>query len=181
MPIEMSLFPHISGTPADARWYVVQTQPHGENKALFHLERQNYRVFCPRISKTVRHAGKTSRVQTPLFHSYLFVNLDIARERWRSINGTFGVSRIILSNEMPQAVPRGIVEALIRRTGDEGTIVWRPAFVIGQQVKIHEGPFADFVGELEHLDASGRVRVLLDMMGRGVSIFTQAEKIAPAF
>jgi hypothetical protein len=51
----------------DERWYVVQTQPHGEARAIFHLERQDYRIFCPRIRKTVRHARKATRVLASLF------------------------------------------------------------------------------------------------------------------
>ena len=165
---------------SDARWYVVQTQPHGETKAIFHLERQDYRVFCPRVRKTVRHARKVSHVLAPLFPNYLFLNLDITRERWHSVNGTYGVARIIIQNEMPQPVPRGVVEAIKARVGEAGAIDFTPLFKVGQSVKISEGPFADFVGTLERLDAAGRVRVLLDLMGRAVSVSTRAEVLVPA-
>lgn len=172
--------PQEFGDGADARWYVVQTQPHGEAKAIFHLERQEYRIFCPRVKKTVRHARKVSHVLAPLFPNYLFLNLDITRERWRSVNGTYGVARIILQNEMPQPVPLGVVEAIQARIGENGAIDFTPAFKIGQSVKICEGPFTDLIGTLERLDASGRVRVLLDLMGRAVSVSTRAEMLSPA-
>ena len=167
-------------TVTGLRWYVVQTQPHGEFRAISHLERQNYRIFCPRVHKIVRHARKTTRVLAPLFPNYLFLNLDISRERWRCVNGTYGVSHIILQNEIPQPVPLGVVEAIQARIGEDGAIDFVPSFKIGQAVKICEGPFSDFVGTLERLDVSGRVRVLLDLMGRTVSVNTRSEKLAPA-
>jgi len=165
---------------AVARWYVVQTQPHAETKAIFHLERQRYRIFCPRVTKMVRHARKSSRVLAPLFPGYLFLNLDVFREGWRSVNGTFGVSHIIMQNELPQPVPRGVVEELQARMDARGVILWQERFKVGQTVKIGEGPFADFIGILEHLDAKGRVRVLLDLMGRTVSVTTSADKLVVA-
>ena len=61
------------------RWYVVHTQPHAEKRAICHLERQGFFIFCPRMHKTVRHARKTTRVLAPMFPNYLFVRLDVSR------------------------------------------------------------------------------------------------------
>ena len=171
---------NVSEGPADERWYVVQTQPHGETKAVFHLERQDYRVFCPCMRKTVRHARKLTHVLAPLFPNYLFLRMDVTRQHWRSVNGTFGVSRLIMQNDMPQSVQFGVVEAIKARLGEDGAIDWASSLKIGQPVKICDGPFADFVGTLERLDASGRVRVLLDLMGRAVCVSTRSEMLAPA-
>jgi transcriptional antiterminator RfaH len=173
-------FDNASIGSAGERWYVVQTQPHGETKAVFHLERQDYRVFCPCMRKTVRHARKLTHVLAPLFPNYLFLRMDVTRQHWRSVNGTFGVSRLIMQNDMPQSVQFGVVEAIKARLGEDGAIDWASSLKIGQPVKICDGPFADFVGTLERLDASGRVRVLLDLMGRAVCVSTRSEMLAPA-
>lgn len=162
------------------RWYVVHTQPHSENRAVSHLERQSYRIFCPRTRKTVRHARKATRTLAPLFHSYLFVWLDVSRDRWHSVNGTCGVIRLITQGETPQPVPVGIVEALQSRVGTDSAMNWAPSLRIGQAVRISDGPFVDFVGTLEHLDAAGQVRVLLDMLGRSNSVALRCEAFTPA-
>ncbi|MGA7676572.1 MAG: transcriptional activator RfaH [Rhizomicrobium sp.] len=162
------------------RWYVVHTQPHAEGRAISNLERQGYGIFCPRTYKTVRHARKATRVLAPLFPNYLFVRLDVSRDLWRSVNGTRGVIRLITQGEEPQPVPHGIVEALQSRLSADGTMSWTSSFKIGQAVRISDGPFVDFVGTLEHLDAAGRVRVLLDMLGRSVSVALRCEALAPA-
>ncbi len=94
-----------TGAAPDSRWYVVHTKPSCETRAAFHLERQSYRVFFPRIGKQVRHARVTRRVFEPLFPTYLFVHLDPAREPWRSINGTHGVVGLVMQGERPAAGP----------------------------------------------------------------------------
>ena len=162
------------------RWYVVHTQPRAETRAVFHLERQGYRVFCPRYRKVVRHSRKRTSTLAPLFPSYLFLRLDVSRDQWRSVNGTRGVVRLIMQSEVPQPVPRGIVEALQARMSADGAMDWTPTFKIGQAVRIADGPFADFVGTLERLDAAGRVRVLLDLLGRSVLVALRCEALLPA-
>jgi len=164
----------------DLRWYVVHTQPHNEARAIANLERQGFRTFCPRVRKTVRHARKAVRTLAPLFPNYLFVELDMARDPWRSVNGTYGVVRLIMQGDVPQPVPRGIVEALQARMTDDGVIDWAPTLKIGQSVRISDGPFGEFVGTLEQLDSTGRVRVLLDMLGRSVSVALRSEALIPA-
>jgi transcription elongation factor/antiterminator RfaH len=163
-----------------ARWYVVQTLPHSERKALFHLERQEYVTFLPRNSKLVRHARKSTTVLAPLFPNYLFVHMDISLQRWRPINGTFGVARLITQNDFPKPVPIGVIEAIQSHANGDGTCNLSPSLKLSQNVRINDGPFADFIGTLEQLDASGRVRVLLDLMGREVSISARAEILVTA-
>lgn len=169
-----------AGDGADKRWYVVQTQPRAENRAIVHLEQQRYSVFCPRYRKMVRHAREAKSVLAPLFPNYLFLHLNVTQEPWRAVNGTRGVARLIMQGEMPQPMPQGVVEELIARTRDDGTFDWTPTFRIGQVVRIVDGPFAEFVGTLERLDAAGRVRVLLDLLGRSVSVALRGEALTTA-
>ncbi len=170
----------VSHDETGERWYVIHTQPHAENRAIINLDRQGYRIFCPRTRRTVRHARKAATTLAPLFPNYLFVQLDVSRDRWRSVNGTRGVIRLITQGETPEPVPIGIVESLRARMGNDGAMNWAPSLKIGQSVRISDGPFADFVGTLEHLDAAGRVRVLLDMLGRSVSVALRCEALMPA-
>ena len=162
---------------SDARWYVVQCQPHAEARAIFHLERQGYHVFCPRMKKTVRHARKAMDVAVPLFPQYLFLRLDPVRDSWHSVSGTRGVVRIVSAGNVPQPVPRGVVETLqadvISRA--EGSA---PHLKIGQAVRIAGGAFAEFVGVLEQFDDKGRVSILLDLLGRSVSVSLDSDGLA---
>lgn len=71
--------------PARSRWYVVQTQANAENKAVAHLRRQGYATYLPRYLKRRRHARRVDTVPAALFPRYVFVEIDMAVQRWRSI------------------------------------------------------------------------------------------------
>lgn len=162
------------------RWHVVHTQPHAEMRAVAHLERQGFETFCPSVRRTISHARKKSTVLAALFPNYVFVRFDPDQDQWRRINGTRGVVRLISHGEVPSAVPDGVVAELQLRTGEDGALDWTSSLRIGDQVKISEGPFTDLIGTLEHLDASGRIRVLLNLLGRSVSVALQGRKVMPA-
>ncbi len=162
------------------RWFVVYSLMHREELARFHLERQGFRTFLPRGMKTRRHARKLENVLVPIFPRYLFLVLDLSRDRWRSVNGTFGVSRLVMEGEQPRPVPRGIVEALIAAC-DEREILRldRDGWLqVGDRVQLLAGPFAKQVGSLARLDDQGRVQVLLEIMGGRVPVDVQSDIVA---
>lgn len=99
------------------------------------------------------------------FPGYLFVRLDLDRDRWRSVNGTLGVSRMIMGGEAPIPAPEGVVETIFDYVDSRGVARFDRDLVEGQSVRIKSGPLANALGELVRLDANGRVRVLLDIMG----------------
>ena len=76
------------------RWFLAHTQPKSERKAELHLGAQGFRTYLPQIQKTIRHARQLRTVQAPLFPRYLFVILDLERDRWLSVRSTVGVSRL---------------------------------------------------------------------------------------
>jgi len=51
---------------------------------------------------------------------------------------------------------------------------------VGASVRLLAGPFAERLGQLDRLDGSGRVRVLLEMMGRSIPIQTKLNQIRAA-
>ena len=147
------------------RWYAVNTLPKREPMAVMNLERQNYRHFMPKIRKTVRHARKTKTVLAPLFPGYLFVELDLAIDQWRSINGTYGVASLIMSGDRPRAVPHSVIEQLFAIAEPTGLINTRESLAVGDTVRIMTGAFANHVGVLAALPDAQRARVLLQIMG----------------
>ena len=76
------------------RWFLAHTLPKSEWKAELHLGAQGFRTYLPQIRKTIRHARQLKTVQAPLFPRYLFVILDLERDRWLSVRSTVGVSRL---------------------------------------------------------------------------------------
>ena len=176
----MSLFP--TARPAlvgSKRWFLVHTLPKKELKAEMHLYAQGFIAYLPQFKKTVRHARRLLTVQSPVFPRYLFVALDLKRDRWLSIRSTVGVSGLFTQNGQPCPVPVGIVESLIERS--EGNVLRLDGSLVkGQAVRILSGPFADLIGTLEQLDATGRTRVLLNLMGASVPVALNRAVLAPA-
>ena len=162
------------------RWFLVHTQPNGERKAELHLGAQGFRAYLPQIQKTIRHARQLRTVRAPLFPRYLFLILDIGRDRWLSVRSTVGVSSLFTCEDRPVPVPQGVVEALIARTDEANLTLFDAGLTTGQTVRILSGPFADFVGTLERLDSAGRVRVLLTMMGTEVPVALHRSALLPA-
>ena len=158
------------GPGNDLRWYVACAQPHREMRAFTQLRRQGFRTFLPLYRKTARHARQFRTVNAPLFPRYLFVALNLQRDRWRSVNGTFGVSSLIMEGERPKTVRRDVVESLIAATDPGGLISAGHDLRPGEKVRFASGPFAGLVGELLALDEGGRVRVLLEVMGARIPV-----------
>jgi transcription elongation factor/antiterminator RfaH len=175
----LSLEIDMRSLPANERWYLVHSRPRNERRAEFHLRAQGFRTYCPQIEKTVRHARRLLTVRAPLFARYLFVVLDLQRDRWLSVRSTIGVSGLVTQDGRPVPVPHGVVESLIRQS-DGGLTRLDAGLAEGQNVRIISGPFADFVGLLKRLDEAGRVQVLIDLMGTAVPVSIHRSALAPA-
>jgi transcription antitermination factor NusG len=143
------------------------------------LRNQGLSVFLPYREKTRRHARKIEKVRRPFFPGYLFIQLDIGRERWRCVNSTFGVIRIVSQNEQPAPAPRGVIEALMAACGEDGILRWKAEFSLGQKVRVVDGPLTELVGELDQLTDADRVRVLLDIMGGRIGVVLPRDYLVP--
>ncbi|MDA9430529.1 transcription termination/antitermination protein NusG [Bradyrhizobium sp. CCBAU 51627] len=165
-----------------ASWYVAQTHVNSEAKAAANLERQGFSIYLPRYLKRRSHARKIETVARPLFPRYVFVAIDLAAQRWRSIQSTLGVSHLVCVGDRPAQVADGVVSALRAREDDAGFIklAARPAFSAGDKVRIVDGAFVDSLALVEDVSDHHRVAVLLNLLGRKVRVFVGAELIAAA-
>lgn len=162
-------------------WYVVSTHARGEARAEQHLRNQDFEAYLPRYRKQRRHARKVDVVLAPLFPRYIFVRLDLDMQRWRSVNGTQGVSHIICCGETPAPVPEGIVECIMARENDAGAVMLAPRGPVrGDVLRITEGALADQIGLFEEMVDEKRAILLLDLMGREVRITADVENLAAA-
>jgi transcription antitermination factor NusG len=166
--------------PGNARWYAVNTLPHREFRARHQLENQGFSVFLPQGLKTVRHARKLTTVLAPFFPRYIFVELDLTFHRWRSVNGTFGVRSLVMQGETPHPVPPGIIETMLESADHNDVLRFEHDLKIGCEVRLVAGPFAKQLGILDRLDDSGRIRVLLQIMGGTIPVQVPRDYAIPA-
>jgi transcriptional antiterminator RfaH len=162
------------------RWYVVHTPTHQEARAELNLSRQGLAVWLPLFRRARRYASRIDHVLSPLFPRYLFVQLDLTIQRWRAINGTFGVVRLLCSDDMPLPVPDGLVERIMRRRDQSGAVVLSPGgLAVGEAVRISLGPFVDLEGLRQEMSGRDRVVLLLNLLGQKVWSNVPVAGLAP--
>ena len=163
-------------------WYVVQTQVNAEAKAGRNLVRQEFEVYLPRYLKRRSHARKIEKVPVPLFPRYMFVKIDVATQRWRSVQSTFGVSRLVLNGSDPAPLAHQVISCLKAREDGSGYIQLdqRPKLALGARVRVLGGIFAENLGLFDGMADRDRVTILLDLLGRKVRVSIEAERVAAA-
>ena len=145
-------------------WYVVYSKPRKEEQVQFHLRLKGIESFFPRLQLPRK------RAITPLFPNYLFVRLDIFAEA-HFVVWSPGVKRIVSCSDTPIPVNEGVVQFLQERADATGVIQAQSQLNAGQQVEITGGPFHGFVGIIQNPpNAKGRVRVLLKLLSRQISV-----------
>jgi transcriptional antiterminator RfaH len=154
---------NVAGT--DERWFLAQLKPNSAQIAKRHLERQGFETFLPLEETTQQRTGKFITAQRLLFPGYIFVALAASQGKWRVINSTQGITRLVSFGRAPAPVPSGLVDGLKERCDSMGKLVAASALATGDTVTFTKGPFSDFVGEVEKIDADRRVWVLMDLMG----------------
>lgn len=150
------------------QWFVVQTRPNSERRAVANLHRQGFEVYFPVYSKRRSHAGKVDVVAAPLFPRYLFVAIDLESQRWRSIWSTFGVAQLVCRGGRPAPLAAEIIAELRSREDEGGLIRLGRSFRPGERVRVVGGVFADQLAMFDSMGDGERVAVLLDLLGRKV-------------
>lgn len=156
-------------------WFVVQTEPQREHRALFAISKEGFRAhLAQRVVRRMRY-GKQQVLLEPYFRTYIFACFDLDHDPWGPICRMEGVRRFLTgASGHPVSVKPGTVERLqsLGRAGD-GAIDDQakpmpiyPALAPQTPVKIVDGPFAhpDWVAIAQWSD-NERVSVLMTMFG----------------
>lgn len=154
-------------------WFAVQLRPNGLNMAERNLARQGIKLLVPVFRERKRRTGSSPIVRRkPLFPGYIFAHLPDMPYYFRSVNGTRGVSRLIIGDPLaPQSLPAEFMAGLIERCATDGTLL--PSvddFAIGDRVRVAAGPFADQVSRIEGLSDHERVTLLITLMGQSAKL-----------
>lgn len=162
-------------------WFVVKIKPKSENIAKRNLLRQGIHIFAPFEELTVRRASKLVNTCKTLFPGYLFVSFDPEIVRWRSVNSTMGVSRLVcFAEDKPAQVPLDLLSGLMRRCDPSGRLM-PPRFLHdGDLVRLMSGPFAEFIGTVEHAGSNKRIWILLDILGKNTRVAVKSEDVSLA-
>lgn len=168
------------GQALTMRWYVCRVQHNKERIAIVNLNKQGYTCWLPQISQTVRRGGAFVKTQKPMFPGYVFVQLDLAVQRWRPIDGTFGVNHIVTTGGRPTPLPQGFVEHLQSRVSAEHALLTDVELENANWLKVSDGVFADLIGRVTRVPGQERVTLLLDLMSRSVPVTVSSKSVMMA-
>lgn len=149
------------------KWYVARTKALAEYAARDRLETTGCEVFLPCV-RTVR--PRRGREDAPLFPGYLFLNYDLNEVGWQPLGQVPQLVGLVAFDGLVPVVPDEVIAELSERVeaiNRSGGL--RTRFQVGDQVRVALGPLASLAEVVtESKSPRGRVRVLLEFLGRSV-------------
>lgn len=141
-------------------WYLVQSKPRNEARALENLLRQGYETYLPLMEVERLQRGKLLRKMEPLFPRYLFLHLEEGNDNWGPIRSTLGIAGMVRFGLAYATVSDAVIEVIRERTQE----VKKTLFETGDSVQVVSGPLVGLEGVFEIADGEQRSFVLLEFM-----------------
>ncbi|MBC83963.1 MAG: transcription termination/antitermination protein NusG [Acidimicrobiaceae bacterium] len=175
------------------KWYVVHTQSGYENKVQGNLaqriqsmnkEDSIHEVVIPLENVVEFKQGKRVEVQKKMFPGYILVRCRMNDEVWNVIRNTPGITGFVGSANKPTSLPRKEVESFLGTEGEvDGQAVKRAkprmGYEEGETVRVKEGPFADFSGEIIEINEDQlKLKVLVNIFGRETPVELEFAQVA---
>lgn len=176
----------------EKNWYVIHTYSGYENRVKANLEKRVetmgmedkiFRVLVPEDEETEIKDGKKKVTMKKFFPGYVLAEMVMTDDSWYVVRNTPGVTGFVGSSghgARPTALLPHEVDAVLQRMGVSAPVV-KIDFELKENVRVSDGPFANFTGTIEHIDADKQtVKVHVNMFGRETPVeldFTQIEKL----
>ena len=123
--------------------------------------------------------GKRVTIDRLIFPGYLLVNMILTEESWFIVRNTPGVTGFVGMGNQPTPLRQEEVNSIIKRMEAQAPVV-NANFKLGEKVRIIDGPFNDFRGNIAEIDLEKtKVRVMVNFFGRETPVeldFLQVEK-----
>jgi transcriptional antiterminator NusG len=174
------------------RWYVVHAYSGMEKSVAKTLQEridreglrsQFGRILVPTEEVVEVKGGKKAITERRLYSGYVLVEMEMTDEAWHLVKSTPKVTGFLGgSANRPSPLPQREVDEILLRM-QEGYEKPKPKvlFEVGEMVRVKDGPFADFNGNVEEVNYDkSRVRVSVTIFGRSTPVdleFGQVEKV----
>ena len=171
----------------EAKWYAIQTYSGHENKVQRLIQRriddepgevedkQIQEVQVPTQELVELRNGKRVNVTRRLYPGYCLVKMQYNQQNAHVINNIQGVIKFLGAGAEPQPLSEDELAKIFGGTEAEEEQETAPVqeipFTVGQVVEVIEGPFNEFSGTVQEIDADkGKVKVEVSLFGRPTSI-----------
>lgn len=172
-------------------WYVVHTYSGYENKVKTSIERRLKtmglddkieEILIPTEEVEEKKGGKKKLITKKFFPGYILVKMVMADDTWYLVRHTPGVFGFISQGDKPVPLKEEDVRNILHQVDEgEARITAKAAFEPGESIKVVEGPFTNFVGEVQEVNLKqAKLKVAMNILGRSTPVeleFGQVEKL----
>jgi transcriptional antiterminator NusG len=164
-------------------WYVIHSYSGYENKVKanletrtrsMHMEERIFEVAIPMEDVVEFKGGKKVTTPKKVFPGYILVRMYLDDDSWYAVRNTPGVTGFVGSGIKPTPLARREVERFLGVQEEEEKKKaprFKPAWEIGENVRVVTGPFADFNGVIEGMNVDQqKVTVLVNIFGRDTPV-----------
>jgi len=176
--------------PANAsfKWYIIHAYSGFERKvresiesriAAFGLQNKIGRIMIPTEPVTEVRNGKKYTIERVFLPGYVLVEMDLDNDLWHIIKNTPRVTGFLGTGDSPVALSEQEVSSILFRSDvskDKPTL--RIKFEKGEQVRINEGPFANFTGAVDEINEDKQtLKVMVSIFGRSTPVEIEFSKV----
>ncbi len=175
---------------SNLKWYIIHAYSGFERKVkeslesrmrAFGLEHKIGRIEIPTEPVTEVRNGKKYTIDRVFLPGYVFVEMDLDNDLWHLVKNTPRVTGFLQTGDTPNALSEAEVNSMLNRadvTKDKPKL--KVKFEKGEQVRITEGPFANFNGAVDDVNEDKQtLKVMVSIFGRPTPTeveFSQVEK-----
>jgi transcriptional antiterminator NusG len=174
----------------DRKWYAIQTHGGSEMSVKNAIEmifehmgisEKLGDILVPTEDVIEVKNGEKKITERCLYSGYVFANIDLDMEAWHRIQSLPKVSRFIGESKKPTPLRKKDVELILEKAHSKAAPKPKISFTIGESVRINEGPFANFTGQVEEYDmVQGKLKLNVSIFGRSTPVeilYSQVERI----
>lgn len=161
------------------RWYAVYVRSRHEKKVHQSFHEMRLNSFLPLLETWRQWSDRKKKVSEPLFRGYVFINIDLHKDRI-SVLDTEGVVKFIGIGKNPSEIDERDIDWLRRLVREPEAVGCRVATLpTGQKVKVIAGPFKNFEGIVVKQGRDTRIVVFFDSIMQGVEISIYPHLLMP--
>jgi len=173
----------------NAKWFVVHTISGHEARVSENLRQRVetmglvervFELLVPTQDRVVIRGGKKATIKEKIFPGYMLVKMVLDDNTWLAVRTTPGITGFVGIGDQPTPLSEAEVNN-IQKFVSSPAPRFKTKLVVGEAVKITDGPFSDFLGTVSEVDeAKGKVKVLVSIFGRETPVeldFLQVQKV----
>ena len=170
------------------KWYIIHAYSGFERKVreslesritAFGLQNRIGRIMIPTEPVTELRNGKKYTIERVFLPGYVLVEMELDNDLWHVIKNTPRVTGFLGTGDNPVALSEQEVSSILFRSESTGN---KPSMKVkfekGEQVRINEGPFANFTGAVDDINEDKHtLKVMVSIFGRSTPVEIEFSKV----